>query len=87
VELLPQPERAGRHQEPGLVNLVHLQQDGHGEDNSVRQDRADHGPPEGGDTFVTRADNVWNRSVKLRNAPTKAAAKKAASDLVNLSPL
>jgi hypothetical protein len=41
----------------------------------------------GGDTFVTHAANVWNRSVSLRAAPTKAAAKKEASDLASLSPL
>jgi hypothetical protein len=44
-------------------------------------------PLRGGDTFVTHAANVWNRSATLRHAPTKAAAKKAASDLANLSPL
>jgi hypothetical protein len=44
-------------------------------------------PLRGGDTFVTHADHVWNRSVLLRAAPTKAAAKKAASDLASLSPL
>jgi hypothetical protein len=44
-------------------------------------------PPRGGGTFVTYAANVWNRLTTLRTAPTKAAAKKAASDLANLSPL
>jgi hypothetical protein len=44
-------------------------------------------PLRGGDTFVTHTANVWNRSVTLREVPTKAAAKKAASDLANLSPL
>jgi hypothetical protein len=44
-------------------------------------------PQRGGDNFVTHAANVWNRSATLRHAPTKAAAKKAASDLANLSPL
>jgi hypothetical protein len=44
-------------------------------------------PLRGGDTFVTHADNVWNRSSKLRGAPTKVATKKAASDLAGLSPL
>jgi hypothetical protein len=44
-------------------------------------------PLRGGDTFITHASNVWNRSGTLRNAPTKAAAKKAASDLANHSPL
>jgi hypothetical protein len=44
-------------------------------------------PLRGGDTFVTHPANVWNRSVMLRIAPTKAAAKKAASDLASLSPL
>jgi hypothetical protein len=41
----------------------------------------------GGDTFVMHSANVWNQSVLLRAAPTKAAAKKAASDLASLSPL
>jgi hypothetical protein len=41
----------------------------------------------GGDTFITHAANVWTRSGTLRNAPTKAVAKKGASDLANLSPL
>jgi hypothetical protein len=40
-----------------------------------------------GDTFVSHAAHVWNRSASLRQAPTKAAAKKAASDLASLSPL
>jgi D-alanyl-D-alanine carboxypeptidase len=44
-------------------------------------------PLRGGDTLVTHAANVGNRSVSLRAAPTKAAAKKAASDLASLSPL
>jgi hypothetical protein len=44
-------------------------------------------PRGGGDTVVTYAANVWNRLTTLRTAPTKAAAKKAASDLANLSPL
>jgi hypothetical protein len=44
-------------------------------------------PLQGGDSFVTHAANVWNWSVMLRVAPTKAAAKKAASDLASLSPL
>jgi hypothetical protein len=44
-------------------------------------------PLRGGDTFVTHAAHVWNRSATLRQAPTKAAAKKAASDLASLSPL
>jgi hypothetical protein len=39
-------------------------------------------PLRGGDTFIAHAANVWNRSVLLRAAPTKAAAKK-----VSLSPL
>jgi hypothetical protein len=42
-------------------------------------------PLRGGDTFVTHAAHVWNRSVLLGAAPTKAAAKKAASDLASLS--
>jgi hypothetical protein len=44
-------------------------------------------PLRGGNTFVTQAAHVWNRSALLRAAPTKAAAKKAASDLASLSPL
>jgi hypothetical protein len=44
-------------------------------------------PLRGGDTFITHAANVWNRSVMLRVAPMKASAKKAASDLASLSPL
>jgi hypothetical protein len=44
-------------------------------------------PLRGGDTFVSHAAHVWNRSATLRQAPTKAAAKKAASDLASLSPL
>jgi hypothetical protein len=44
-------------------------------------------PLRGGNTFVTHAAHVWNRSALLRAAPTKAAAKKAASDLTSLSPL
>jgi hypothetical protein len=44
-------------------------------------------PLRGGDTFVTHAAHVRNRSVLLCAAPTKAAAKKAASDLASLSPL
>jgi hypothetical protein len=44
-------------------------------------------PLRGGNTFVIHAAQVWNRSATLRQAPTKAAAKKAASDLANLSPL
>jgi hypothetical protein len=44
-------------------------------------------PLRGGDTFVTHVASVWNRSVMLGVAPTKAAAKKAASDLAGLSPL
>jgi hypothetical protein len=44
-------------------------------------------PLRGDDTFVTHVANVWNRSVSLRTTPTKAAAKKAASDLASLSQL
>jgi hypothetical protein len=44
-------------------------------------------PLRGGDTFVTHAAHVWNRSATLRQTPTKAAAKKVASDLASLSPL
>jgi hypothetical protein len=40
-----------------------------------------------GNTFVTHAAHVWNRSSTLRHAPRKAAAKKVSSDLANLSPL
>jgi hypothetical protein len=42
-------------------------------------------PLRGGDTFVTHAAHLWNRSATLRQATTKA--KKAASDLAGLSPL
>jgi hypothetical protein len=52
-------------QEPCRVDLVLRQQDCHGKDNPVGQDRPDHGPPEGCDTFITHAANVWNRSSKL----------------------
>jgi hypothetical protein len=44
-------------------------------------------PLTGGNTFVTHAAHLWNRLATLRQAPTKAAAKKAASDLASLSPL
>jgi hypothetical protein len=44
-------------------------------------------PLRGGDSFVTHAAHVWNRSATLRQVPTKAAAKKVASDLASLSPL
>jgi hypothetical protein len=44
-------------------------------------------PIRGVDTFITHAANLWNRLGTLRNAPTKAAAKKEASDFANLSPL
>jgi hypothetical protein len=44
-------------------------------------------PLRGGDTFITHAAQVWNRSATLRRATTKAKAKKAASDLAGLSPL
>jgi hypothetical protein len=44
-------------------------------------------PLRGGNIFVSHAANVWNRSATLRQAPTEAAAKKAASDLASLSPL
>jgi hypothetical protein len=44
-------------------------------------------PLRGGDTFVTHAANVWNRSSKLRGAPIKVSAKKVASDLAGISPL
>jgi hypothetical protein len=44
-------------------------------------------PLRGGDNFFMHAANVWNRSVMQRTAPTKADAKKAASDLASLSPL
>jgi hypothetical protein len=42
-------------------------------------------PLRGGDTFIAHTANVWNRSVPLRAKQTKAAAKKAASDLASLS--
>jgi hypothetical protein len=41
----------------------------------------------GGDTFITHAAHVWNRSATLRQATTKAKAKKAASDFASLTPL
>jgi hypothetical protein len=44
-------------------------------------------PLRGGDTFVTHAAHVWNRSAPLRQATTKARAKKAASDFASLTPL
>jgi hypothetical protein len=44
-------------------------------------------PLRGGDTFVTHAAHVWNRSATLRQATTKAKAKKAASDFASLTPL
>jgi hypothetical protein len=44
-------------------------------------------PLRGSDTFVTHAAHVWNRSATLRQATTKAKAKKAASDLAGLLPL
>jgi hypothetical protein len=47
VELLPQRQREGRRPEPRRVNLVHQQQEGHGEDDPVGQDRPDHNPTEG----------------------------------------
>jgi hypothetical protein len=44
-------------------------------------------PLRGGDTFITHVAHVWNKSATLRQATTKAKAKKAASDLGGLSPL
>jgi hypothetical protein len=44
-------------------------------------------PLRGGDTFVTLAAHVWNGSAPLRQATTKAKAKKAASDFASLAPL
>jgi hypothetical protein len=44
-------------------------------------------PLRGGDTFITHAAHVWNKSATLRQATTKAKAKKAASDLAGLLPL
>jgi hypothetical protein len=44
-------------------------------------------PLRGGDTFIVHAATVWNKKVTLRNATTKAAAKKASLDLANNSPL
>jgi hypothetical protein len=41
----------------------------------------------GGNTFITHAAHVWNKSDTLQQATTKAKAKKAASDLAGLSPL
>jgi hypothetical protein len=44
-------------------------------------------PLRGGSTFVTHAAHVWNRSATLRQATTKAKAKKAAPDLAGQLPL
>jgi hypothetical protein len=44
-------------------------------------------PLRGGDTFIAHAAHVWNRSAALRQATSKAKAKKAASDLAGLLPL
>jgi hypothetical protein len=44
-------------------------------------------PLRGGGTFVTHAAHVWNRLAPLRQATTKAKAKKAASNLASLTPL
>jgi hypothetical protein len=44
-------------------------------------------PLRGGDTFVTHVAHVWNRSATLRQATSKAKAKKAASDFARLTPL
>jgi hypothetical protein len=44
-------------------------------------------PLRGGHTFITHAAHVWNKLATLRQATTKAKAKKAASDLAGLSPL
>jgi hypothetical protein len=44
-------------------------------------------PLRGGDTFVTHAAHVWNRSATLCQANSKAKAKKAASDFASLTPL
>jgi hypothetical protein len=44
-------------------------------------------PLRGNETFVTHAAHVWNRSATLRQATTKAKAKKAASDFASLTPL
>jgi hypothetical protein len=44
-------------------------------------------PLRGGDTFVTHAAHVWNGSAPLRQATTKAKAKKVASDFASQIPL
>jgi hypothetical protein len=44
-------------------------------------------PMRGGDTFVTHVAQVWNGSAPIRQATTKAKAKKAASDFASLGPL
>jgi hypothetical protein len=44
-------------------------------------------PLRGGDTYVTHAAHVWNGSAPLRQATTKAKAKKAASDFASHTPL
>jgi hypothetical protein len=42
-------------------------------------------PLRGGNTFLTHAAHVWIRSATLRQATTKAKAKKAASDFASLT--
>jgi hypothetical protein len=44
-------------------------------------------PLRGGNTFVTHAAHMWNRSATLQQATSKAKAKKAASDFASLTPL
>jgi hypothetical protein len=44
-------------------------------------------PLRGADTFITHAAHVWNGLAALRQATSKAKAKKAASDFASLSPL
>jgi hypothetical protein len=44
-------------------------------------------PLRGGDNFVTHAAHVCNRLATLRQATTKAKAKKATSDIASLTPL
>jgi hypothetical protein len=44
-------------------------------------------PLRGGNTFITHAAHVWNKSPILGQATRKAKAKKASSDLAGLSPL
>jgi hypothetical protein len=63
------------------------QEDGHGKDYAVAKTGQVEVPLRGGDTFITHAAHIWNRSATLRQATAKAKTKKAASDLASRSPL